>query len=118
MEILEILRGLGYGCLVVTLIKLVDYKYLRNEANKDRKFNFKFWLRDNLIDYFILLGVSFLFIEFSTEIIDSINPIVLKFVDWQIPHVENTIYYFLIVPVILSVITYKFFRNRITKRII
>ena len=113
---MDFLKGLLYCLFVVTLLKIIHFKYFRSKVtNEPTEWNFEYWLKNNWMDYFIQVGISILFVEFSTEILSSVNPIIKKFIDWEIPNVNNNIYYFILVPVLITVITYKFLRKKISQ---
>ena len=115
---MEFLKGLMYCIFIVTILKLVSFKYFRRPITTEPvKWSFNYWIKNNWMDYVIQVGTSLLFVEFSHEIILSVNPVLKKFISWQIPHVENTLYYFILIPIIITLVTYKFFRKRISQPI-
>lgn len=113
---METLIGIGYCALVISIYKYVHWKYFR--SYKDMVFEWGIWLKRNVGDYLMLIGVSFITVRYDTEIINSLNYVLtkLKF-DWQIPHFEDNTFYWILVPVVFPLVLGKFAKKKIRKPI-
>lgn len=107
---MEILKGIGYCLLVISLYKIIHYKYFRDSV---LAFSRIYWIRKNFIDYIMLVGVSFVTVQYSHEIIDVLNIVLTKLtIDWQVPHFEDNSFYWVLVPVVFPLVMGKFAKKK------
>ncbi|WP_109437808.1 hypothetical protein [Aquimarina sp. AU119] len=112
---MEVIKGLLVCFLMMTIIKFIHFKYLRKNKSNE-KFDILIWIQDNWMDYFIYIGISFLVYVYNTDAINTINYVLQKIgTDWRIPDIENRSFYFVLGPIVLSFIAYKFLRNKVSK---
>lgn len=113
MENLTIIKGLIIAFLVISLWKLIRYKFKDN----NRAFNFKFWFANNWVDYPIHLGITALFFFFEHDMLSVINPFLERNELWQIPHPENKGFIFVMIPIFISLVLYPLLRKLLSKPI-
>ena len=107
---MEVLIGIGYCLLVITIYKIVHYKYFKTSAIP---FSWSYWIKKNFIDYIMLVGVSFITVQYSHEIIDVLNIVFNKLtIDWQIPYFEDNSFYWVLVPVVFPLVMGKFAKKK------
>lgn len=112
---MEIIKGIGWSILVITIVKLVHYRYFRDKSTGPLKFNPRYWLADNWMDYVIQVGVAFMVVQYSHESIALLNSFFEKVgISWVIPYFEDVSFYWLLAPVITALLLYKFGRNKIS----
>jgi NADH:ubiquinone oxidoreductase subunit 5 (subunit L)/multisubunit Na+/H+ antiporter MnhA subunit len=112
---MEIIIGIGYCMLVISIYKYIHFKYFRDSV---MPFSWKKWLSNNIGDYMMLVGVSFITVQYSSEVIDVVNIVFNRLsLGWQIPHFEDNTFYWILVPVILPLILGKFAKKKIRKPI-
>ncbi|WP_435624465.1 hypothetical protein [Flagellimonas sp.] len=110
---MEILKGIGYCVMVISIYKYIHYKWFRDSI---LPFNWKYWFNKNLGDYLMLVAISFITVQYSNEIIDLLNMGLEKFtIDWRIPHFEDITFYWILMPVIVPLILGKFAKKKIRK---
>ena len=105
---MEALKGLIIAFVVISLWKLIRVKFLRKTTSK---LNLKFWIANNWMDYVIHMGISFLFFFFEHDALGVINPILERNELWVIPHPENKLFIFVMIPVFVSLILYPLLRK-------
>jgi len=111
---MEILKGIGWSILVITILKFIHYRYFRDTTTGPLKFDLWYWVQDNWMDYVIQVGVAFMVVSYSHEIIDLLNQFFEKTgIGWVIPHFEDVSFYWLLAPVITALLLYKFGRKKI-----
>jgi len=112
---MEILKGIGYCMLVISIYKYIHFKYFRDSV---MPFNWNKWISNNIGDYMMLVGVSFITVQYSCEVIDVVNIVFAKLtIGYQIPHFDDNTFYWVLVPVILPLILGKFAKKKIRKPI-
>lgn len=112
---METIKGIGYCMLVISVFKYIHFKYFRDSV---LPFSWKKWLNNNVGDYFMLVAVSFITVQYSCEIIDSINIVFEKInLTWKIPHFEDNNFYWILMPVVVPLLLGKFAKKKIRKPI-
>lgn len=110
---LTIYTGLGVTFIVITIIKMVRYRFRTTEL----PLSFFFWGLNNWFDYVIHLAVTWVFFFFESDVIKVVNPLLQKLINWQIQSPDNKSFGFIIIPVIVSVVGYTLARKFISKPI-
>lgn len=112
---MNILYGLGYCLLIISIIKAIDFQIKKRKGKIVKPFNKTYFLRDNWMDYLINVGISFLVYQFNEDAINSLNYLIDQLnLNWQIPEVDNKMFYFVLIPVVIAIISYKFFRKKVS----
>ncbi|WP_378186876.1 hypothetical protein ACE939_00825 [Aquimarina sp. W85] len=111
---MEILKGFGFSLLIITIIKLIDYRLKKRKGLIHGSFDPVYFFKDNWMDYCINIGLSFIVYSFDHDVIVWVNEFLDKMeFKWQLIHVENKLFFFVLVPVVIAGISYKFFRNKL-----
>lgn len=105
--------GITGGLLIafgmITVMKYVSYKMRKN----DKPFNFKYWFANNWMEYPIHLFLSWLVFYFDHDFINLINYLLNKTgMSWEMMHFDNSSFYFVAVPVALTLASYKWLRKK------
>lgn len=112
---MELIKGLLMCILVITIIKFIRFRYLGKNQNNPQDFSWKFWVKDNWMDYIINLGLSLIVYTYDHDAITTINTVFKKLsLDWEIPHFENSGFYFVLVPFLVALLTYKYLRKKVS----
>ena len=108
---LNIYTGLGITFLAITIIKIIRYRFRTTEL----PLSYFFWGLNNWFDYVIHLSITWTFFFFESDVLKVVNPLLKKFVSWEIQSPDNKSFTFIIIPVIVSVVGYKLARKYISK---
>lgn len=104
-----ILGGLMIAFGMITVMKYVAYKMRKN----NKPFNFKYWLANNWMEYPIHLFISWLVFFFDHDFINMINYLLKKTgMSWEMMHFDNSSFYFVAVPIALTLASYKWLRKK------
>jgi hypothetical protein len=112
MENLNIWEGLLITFVVLTIAKIVLYRFDPNR----KTFRRTFFTADSWMDYVIHLAVTWAFFYFEHDLLNWVNPLLEGF-KVQIPHPENKGFLFILIPILVSTIGYKLARRLISKPI-
>lgn len=101
---------------VISVIKYLTYKHRDNV----KPFNFMFWIKDNGLDYPVQIFISWLVFKYDHSFLQAIEWAAMKVFNLtiDIPKFEESTFYFVFVPALYTWATYKFLRNKTTKKIV
>lgn len=108
--------GITGGLLIafgmITVMKYVAYKMRKN----DKPFKFKYWIANNWMEYPIHIFLSWLVFYFDHDFINMVNYLLKKTgMGWEMMHFDNTSFYFVAVPIALTLASYKWLRKKADK---
>ncbi|WP_438423146.1 hypothetical protein [Aquimarina macrocephali] len=114
---MDILKGLIICFIMITVIKFTIYK-LKKQKGIVGKFSFKYYMRDNWMDYFTHLSLSYVTFEYDQDVIVFLNYLFSKMgLEWTVPHVENNEFYFVVTPIALTALFYLWLRKKVSNPI-
>ena len=112
---MEVLTQLGICFGVISVIKYLTY--LRRDNTKP--FDRNYWFKDNVLDYPIQMFVSWLVFTYDHSFIQAIQWVATNIfnTDYQIPHFDESDFYYIVTPVVFTWFTYKYIRKKTTKKV-
>lgn len=106
--------SIGLGILIafgmVTVMKYVAYKKRKDQSIS---FNFSVWVRDNWAEYPVYIFLTWLIFLFDSDVFNLINYLLETFDSkYRLIRFENKGFWFVMVPVLLTYLSYKFLRPK------
>ncbi|WP_179022072.1 hypothetical protein [Winogradskyella forsetii] len=105
-----ILEGLGVAFGMVSVMKYIAYK---SRKQSEKSFKIWFWLANNWAEYPVYIFLTWLVFVFDTDVFNLVNYILEKTGSkWELIHFENSSFWFVVTPIILTYLSYKFLRKK------